>query len=370
METREIEPLKRSRFFKHFPSASTAFNTGFRALRLYISNRSWKAWAAAGSHYLKRIRGIPTPTFVTVAATYRCQCRCAHCYSDSPGGPREEDMSTDQLKSVIRQVRGLGALAVHFSGGEPLLRKDIFDLVAYARGLGLLTRVNTNGILITPESARRLKAAGLTECGVSLDSADPAVHESFRGTPNLHAHALRAIRTLRRFGIPCRVMTVALKASVTSGLARTVALGRNLGARYMYILLPIAVGGWDLSYDQVLTVRERERIRELQDLTFAHLELPTEHTNCCVYRKSILYVSAQGNVTPCAFVPYVLGNINEQPLELIWRRHCASLSLECRGDCPMNIPTQREALRRHVCRVAGELSGPRPEAQITAFQSS
>jgi len=345
-----------SLFFRQFPSASTAFNTGYRALRLYVSNRSLRAWTTAGSHYWKRIRGHPTPTFVTVAVTYRCQCRCIHCYSDSPGRPPEEEMTTAQLKSVIRQIRDLGALAVHFSGGEPLLRKDIYDLVAYARGLGLLTRVNTNGMLINRESAKRLKAAGLTECGVSLDSAEPAVHEQFRGTPNLHARVLSAIRTLRQAGIPCRVMTVALKSGVPAGLARTVALGRRLGARYMYILLPIAVGGWDLAYDQVLTAREREQIRALQDLTFAHLELPTESTNCCVFRKSILYVSANGNVTPCAFVPYVLGNVNKQPLELIWRHHCASLSLECRGDCPMNTAGQREALRRHVETVALGLS--------------
>jgi MoaA/NifB/PqqE/SkfB family radical SAM enzyme len=344
-----------SLIFRQFPTASTAFNTGYRALRLFISNRSLKAWMTAGTHYLKRLRGVPCPTFVTVAVTYRCQCRCTHCYSNSPGRPDEEEMTTAELKAVIRQVKALGALAVHFSGGEPLLRKDIFELVAYAHAIGLLTRVNTNGLLINAATAKKLKAAGLTECGVSLDSAEPDVHEQFRGTPNLHERALSAIRTLRRFGISCRVMTVAMKSHVPDGLGRVIKLGRRLGARYMYILLPIAVGGWDRTYGQVLTLRERNQIRALQDLTFAHLELPTENTNCCVYRKAILYVSANGNVTPCAFVPYVLGNAREQPLALIWRRHCDMLRLECRGDCPMNIPAQQEALRRHVAQVAGEL---------------
>jgi MoaA/NifB/PqqE/SkfB family radical SAM enzyme len=344
-----------SLIFRQFPTASTAFNTGYRALRLYVSNRSLKAWAMAGSHYLKRLRGIPCPTFVTVAVTYRCQCRCVHCYSDSPGRPDEVEMTTSEIKAVIRQVRDLGAMAVHFSGGEPLLRKDIYKLVSYAHGLGLLTRVNTNGLLIDAETATKLKAAGLTECGVSLDSAEPAVHEQFRGVPNLHQRALSAIRTLRRFGVPCRIMTVAMKSHVPDGLDRVIQLGRNMGARYMYILLPIAVGGWDRTYGQVLTLHERTQIRALQDLTFAHLELPTESTNCCVYRKAILYISANGNVTPCAFVPFVLGNVRDQPLELIWSRHCAGLSLECRGDCPMNIAARREALRSHVTRVAGEL---------------
>lgn len=341
--------------FRHFPSTSAFINTNYRALRLYIFNRSLRAWGAAFSHFWKRIRGIPAPAFVTVAATYKCQSRCEHCYSDSPGRPAEEEFSTEELKSVIRQVRNLGAMAIHFSGGEPLLRKDIFELVAYARKLGLQTRVNTNGILLNEENVKRLKAAGLTECGVSLDSADPAVHDKFRGVDGLHEKTLRGIRMLRKFGVTCRIMTVALKSGIPDGVEKTIALGKDLDASYMYILLPIASGGWDGAYDKILNSHERAQIRALQDLSFAHLEMPTERTNCCVFRNSILYVSTNGNVTPCAFVPFVMGNVKKQPLEQIWRCHTANLNLVCRGDCPMNIPSEREAMREHVARVAEEL---------------
>jgi MoaA/NifB/PqqE/SkfB family radical SAM enzyme len=246
-------------------------------------------------------------------------------------------------------------MAVHFSGGEPLLRKDIFDLVSYARGLGLQTRVNTNGMLLNEENVKRLKAAGLTECGVSLDSADPAVHNTFRGTENLHDQALQGIRILRKHGVTCRIMTVALKGSIPEGVKNTITLGKSLDASYMYILLPIASGGWDGAYDIILDSHERAQIRELQDLSFAHLEMPTEKTNCCVFRKSILYVSTNGNVTPCAFVPFVLGNVKEQSLKQLWQAHTTNLKLACRGDCPMNIPAEREALRKHVISVVEEL---------------
>jgi radical SAM protein with 4Fe4S-binding SPASM domain len=246
-------------------------------------------------------------------------------------------------------------MAVHFSGGEPLLRKDLFDLVSYARGLGLQTRVNTNGILLTEENVKRLKDAGLTECGVSLDSADPAVHNRFRGTDNLFEKTLRGIQMLRKHGVTCRIMSVALKESIPDGVEKTIALGKSLDASYMYILLPIATGGWEGAYEQILNSRERAQIRALQDLSFAHLEMPTDRTNCCVFRKSILYVSANGNVSPCAFVPFVLGNIKEHPLEKIWRYHTAELNLVCRGDCPMNIPAEREAMRQHVSSVEEKL---------------
>jgi len=344
-----------SQFYKCFPRLSTAINFSYRALRLYLSNHSFKAYLAAGSHVWKRMRGRPTPTFVTVAVTYSCQCRCEHCYASTSARSVREELTSDQLRSVIRQVRDLGSLAVHFSGGEPLLREDIFDLVSYAHEIGLLTRINSNGILLNRDNVKRLKAAGLTECGVSLDSAEPSAHDRFRGVPNLHEQAVQGIRLLRRFGVRCRIMTVASKESIPEGLARTIALGRSLGASYMYVLLPIAVGGWERAYAKVLNYDERQRIRALQDLTFAHLELPTERTNCCVYRKSILYVSANGNVTPCAFVPYVLGNVREKPLDVIWRHHCAGLNMVCRGDCPMNVPAQRDALREHVARVSQEL---------------
>ncbi|NOR13331.1 MAG: radical SAM protein [Candidatus Aminicenantes bacterium] len=344
-----------SLLFKHFPSASAVFNTNYRALRLYIFNRSLKAWGAAFSHFWKRMRGRPAPTFVTIAVTYKCQSRCEHCYSDSPTRPPEEELTSEELKSVIRQVRGLGAMAVHFSGGEPLLRKDVFDLVSYARSLGLQTRVNTNGILLNEENVKRLKAAGLTECGVSLDSADPAVHNKLRGTKDLHEQTIRGIRMLRKHGVTCRIMTVALKGSIPEGVEKTISLGRSLDASYMYILLPIASGGWDGAYEQILNSHERAQIRALQDLSFAHLEMPTERTNCCVFRKSILYVSANGNVMPCAFVPFVIGSVKEQPLDQIWRYHTAKLNLVCRGDCPMNIPAEREAMREHVTSVAKEL---------------
>jgi len=161
-------------------------------------------------------------------------------------------------------------------------------------------------------------------------------------------------------------MTVALKGTIPEGVAKTISLGKRLDARFMYILLPIASGGWDGAYDQILNSRERAQIRALQDLSFALLEMPTERTNCCVFRKSILYVSANGNVMPCAFVPFIIGNVKEKPLELLWQYHTAKLNLVCRGDCPMNIPAEREALREHVTDVAEELRTASSEDTYTA----
>ncbi len=342
-------------FFRHLPGLSGAFNTNYRALMLYIGNRSLRAWLAAARHYGMRLRGHPSPTFVTVAVTYRCQCRCAHCYSSSPSRSLDRELTTQELLSVLRQVKGLGAMAVHFSGGEPLLREDLFELVNYARELGLVTRVNSNGLLLNETNVARLKAAGVTECGISLDSTDPAIHNSFRGVPGLYGRVIAGIETLGRHGVPCRVMTVASRESIPEGIRRLKSLALRMGAHRMYIVTPIAAGEWGEASDELLTPGELAQLRELQDLTFAHLEMPSANTNCCAYRKNLLYVSANGDVTPCPFVPFILGSLEERSLDEIWQCHCKRMNLVFRGDCPMNYPEHREAMRRHVQAVAQDL---------------
>jgi len=120
----------------------------------------------------------------------------------------------------------------------------------------------------------------------------------------------------------------------------------------VFIFFPMAVGRWDRAYGEVLTGEERQRVRALQDLSLVHLELPTPRTVCCAHEKLVLYVSATGDVTPCPFVPFVMGNIRERPLAEMWRRYCAGMKLAYRGDCPMNDPGARDAFRRHVESVA------------------
>ena len=137
------------------------------------------------------------------------------------------------------------------------------------------------------------------------------------------------------------------------------ALGRRLRVMSICMFLPIAAGRWAEAYGEVLSAEEMERVRRLQDMTFVHFELPTRRTMCCAYAGSLLHVCASGDVTPCGFVPYVLGNVRTAPLADIWRRHMSALRLESRGVCPMNEPVSRAALREHVESVASGL-GRRP----------
>jgi MoaA/NifB/PqqE/SkfB family radical SAM enzyme len=264
-------------------------------------------------------------------------------------------LETWQFKSVIDQAKQLGALYITFSGGEPLLREDTVELVEHAHGKGLLTRINTNGLLLDRERVSKLKKAGLTQCGVSIDDADPHTHDRLRGVAGAHKKVLQGIKNLREFNIPCQILVYASKRNVTSGLEKVINLGRQLGVLSVYILFPVAIGRWDGAFEQLLTKEEKARVRELQDLTFVHVEIPTSRAMCAVFAKSVLFVSPQGDVTPCPFIPYVIGNIKNHTLEELWHCYSAKLSGGYRGDCVLNSTEHREVLQRHVESVARTL---------------
>ena len=340
---------------------TAVINRTCRALRFYYSNRSTQAYRQLFRHFSGRIMRRPIPTFIDVAVTYRCQCKCVHCAAEAFSRPGRRELETQELISVIDQARRLGALEIVFSGGEPLLRKDIFDLVSHAHDAGLIIRLNTNGLLLDREHVSELKKAGLNQCGVSIDAPDPESHDRLRGVPGAFHKATEGIRMLREYGIYCQILTYASKDNVTSGLAGIIALGKELGVLAVFIFFPMAVGRWESDFSQVLTDEERERVRALQDLTCAHVELPTRCSICCAHAKSVLHVTAYGDVTPCPFVPYVIGNIAEHPIDVLWSHYCRDLRLECRGVCPVNYVRHREAFRDHVESVAENLGRAGPE---------
>ncbi len=327
-------------------------NLLYRTLRLYYANRSIRAWGRLLAYPIREILGFSSPRFATIGLTYKCECACDHCYLDASKKAAREPLSTREVESVIDQARNLGTLEVIFSGGDPLLRQDIAQLVRHAHDAGMLTRINTNGLNLSRAMVSRLKAAGLTQCAVSIDDADPDAHDRSRRLPGLHRQALSGIRNLRESGILCQIVTLASKTTSTTDLERVIALGRSLGALSVYLCFPIAVGGWEDAAGQILTEDEMTGVRALQDAAFVHLELSNASASCPACAREILYVSPEGDVTPCPFVPYVMGNIKKQSLKELWRRHTAKLNFTCRGSCPLNHPRWREALRRHSESVA------------------
>ncbi|MFQ6099090.1 MAG: radical SAM protein, partial [Armatimonadota bacterium] len=131
--------------------------------------------------------------------TRTCNLRCIHCYADSENRPYQGELTTDEGKALIRDLADFGVPALLFSGGEPLMRKDVFELASYARQLGVRPTLSTNGTLITPEVARRIKDAGFTYVGISLDGIGE-VNDHFRGKVGAFEKAVEGFRNCRAVG--------------------------------------------------------------------------------------------------------------------------------------------------------------------------
>ena len=126
--------------------------------------------------------------------TRTCNLKCVHCYTNSDSAKYPDELSFETCKGVLQDLAQFGVPAVLFSGGEPLVRKDLFELAEYARSLGLHVVLSTNGTLITTEIARRFVELKFAYIGISLDSAIPAVHDKFRGVEGAFERTMQGFR--------------------------------------------------------------------------------------------------------------------------------------------------------------------------------
>jgi len=132
--------------------------------------------------------------------TRSCNLRCVHCYSQSQCQHYEGELTTDEGKRLLDSLAAFGAPVVLFSGGEPLMRHDLYELVQYANAAGLRAVISTNGTLITPEAAERLKNFNLSYVGVSRDGTEK-VNDMFRGVEGAFARAIAGIRACLSVGL-------------------------------------------------------------------------------------------------------------------------------------------------------------------------
>ena len=132
--------------------------------------------------------------------TRKCNLKCVHCYAHATEEAPVDELSTSEGKALIDDLAAFGAPVMLFSGGEPLVRKDLPELAAYAVDKGMRAVISTNGTLITPQLAKTLKAIGLSYVGISLDGMEP-INDKFRGVPGAFAKALSGIRNCQDAGI-------------------------------------------------------------------------------------------------------------------------------------------------------------------------
>ena len=270
--------------------------------------------------------------------TNACNMYCAHCYRDA-GCKAEDELSTADAKKLLTEIKRAGFQIMIFSGGEPLMRPDILELVKFADSLGLFPVFGTNGTLITPQMARDLKAAGARAMGISLDSLDAAKHDKFRSFPGGWQGAVDGMKNCKAAGLPFQIHTTVMDWNAPE-LEDMIDFAVEIGARAHHFFFLVPTGRAATieeeslraeQYEDVLTrimKKQQEVDIELKPTCApqflriaAELGMKSRFHRGCLAGLSYCIISPKGKVQPCAYLKEYLGDVRETPFDEIWRNN-------------------------------------------------
>lgn len=285
--------------------------------------------------------------------TNACNMFCDHCYREA-GCKAEEELSTAEAKTLLEQIARAGFKIMIFSGGEPLTRPDILELVEYATSLGLRSVFGTNGTLITLEMARKLKEAGAMGMGISLDSMDKKKHNEFRKFEGAWEGAVQGMRNCRAVGLPFQIHTTVMDWNNHELEAITdFAVAEGAVAHHFFFLVPTGraktIEAESLraeQYEETLTrimKKQTEVDIELKPTCApqfmriaAQMGVKTRFRRGCLAGTAYCIISPRGKVQPCAYLNMELGDVRETPFDEIWKNNevlNTLRTLEYKGGC-------------------------------------
>ncbi len=291
-----------------------------------------------------------TPTLRLLAweTTRRCNLACAHCRAAAGKGPYEGELTTAEGRALLEDIAGLGQIVVILTGGEPLLRGDIFELAAHGTSLGHRMVMAVNGTLLTPEIARRLQEAGIQRLSISLDGATAASHDRLRQVVGAFAGALGGIQILKEVGLPFQINTTVI-ADNRDELPAISALAESLGAAAHHVFVLVPTGRGEEIKDQLLSAAEYEatlrwllarqkegkihikptcapqyyRLWRQEAAAAGEKITPATHgmeamTKGCLGGQGFAFVGYNGIVQPCGYLELSAGDIRQAPFSRIW----------------------------------------------------
>lgn len=289
--------------------------------------------------------------------TRACNLACKHCRAEARLEPFEGELDTKEALSLIDEFKKCGDPVIIFTGGEPLLRKDIFELVSYASSLELRSVMAPNGTLITLENAREMKRVGIQRCSISIDGVDAKSHDEFRGQPGAFEGALRGIEYLKQAGIPFQINTTVTKQNLHS-FKDIFSLVEKLGAVAWHIFMLVPTGRGSEIRDEIISAQEYEEVLnwfyDFRKTTSMHLKATcAPHyyrimrqrakqeglkvdkstfgldamTRGCLGGIGFCFVSHSGQVQPCGYLELDCGQIREMPFSKIWESSPIFLNL-------------------------------------------
>jgi len=274
-------------------------------------------------HLLAKTDG---PSHAQIALTNACPQNCEYCYNKDRKG---KVMDTAIIKKVIQELKDMGVFWLGFTGGEPLLQKDIVEIIESV-GDDCAVQLFTTGCTLTPKLAQDLRDAGLFSVSVSLDHWKQEAHDKVRRYEGAFQTALKAIEIFKNLGdLDVGVSAVLSKEMIKRGEVEEFLkflIGLDIHEAWLSECKPSVQDFW--TDDQVVTEQERLKLVELQDrynregkITvnyLAHFE-GKEHFGCNAGHKMV-YIDPFGEVSPCVFIPMTFGNVREESLKKIFKK--------------------------------------------------
>src|SRR3990172_6587126 len=200
------------------------------------------------------------PRLVFWELTRGCNLRCIHCRASATELSSPDDLNYEESAWIIDQLAAYAPLILVLSGGEPLFRRDVFQLARRATSLGIRVALGTNGTMITADVAREISEAGIRRVAISLDGPDAATHDSFRGIPGAFEKAIEGFEHLKRLGMSVQINTSVAKHNAAK-LPETLDLALRLGADAFHLFLLVPVGcGVQIADKQMVEAEEYEQI--------------------------------------------------------------------------------------------------------------
>ncbi|MEJ2700757.1 MAG: radical SAM protein [Desulfuromonadales bacterium] len=249
------------------------------------------------------------PKWIAWETTQRCNLNCVHCRCSSEMTSSEGDFTTEEAYKLIDDICEISKPVMVLSGGEPLLRPDIFEIARYGTSRGLRMCMATNGVLITDEVCARMKEADIKMVSLSLDGSTAEVHDNFRNCPGAFEGTVRGAETLKRNGIKFLVNSSFTKRNQ-----------HDIGATFHYqqermeddiLMRPTCAPHY---YRIVPQMAKSEGVNfERRSLTFS-----TGGGKGCIAAQTICLIDCFGNLKPCSYFHSSVGNVKQVPFKELW----------------------------------------------------
>ncbi len=290
------------------------------------------------------------PRLIAWELTGSCNLNCVHCRASAVEERDPNELTTQEIKGTIDNIVSFSNPILILTGGEPLVREDVFEIARYGTEKGLRVVVGTNATLITPEVAGKLLDAGVKRISVSIDGPTPEAHDEFRGSPGTFEDTLAGAKAAQEAGLDFQVNTTVTKRNV-SDLQAIHDLAIKLGAVAHHIFLLVPTGRGEDLKDEEISPEEYECVlnwmydtqKKMGDRMFMKATCAPHFsrvmrqrskedgfditakgaglnamTGGCLGGTGFCFISKTGDVYPCGYLPAKAGNIREKPFKEIW----------------------------------------------------